>query len=74
MHCVQVSLEIGKREFIGGLKFTIVFMILLDSIVGKMDKLVVEVFHIELLGSSSNVPVLEPVTFLIPVHASHAYI
>lgn len=49
-------------------------MVLLHSIVSEMYKLVIEILHIELLGSCANVTILIPVSFLIAVDACHAYV
>lgn len=47
-------------------------MVFLDGIVGQMDEFVIEIFHVEFFGSSADVAILIPVTFLISVDASHA--
>lgn len=46
-------------------------MVFLDSIVGQMDEFVIEIFHVEFFGGSTDISVLIPVTFLISVDARH---
>ena len=52
VHSIKVPLEISVRQLVGRLEFAIILMVLLHCIVGEVYKLVVQVFHIELLGSS----------------------
>ena len=47
-------------------------MMLLHCVIREMDKLIVEIFHVELLGSSSYVAILEPIAFLMSVDARQA--
>ena len=69
VHSIKVSLEISVRQLIGRLEFAIILMVLLHCVVCEVYKLVVQVFHIELLGSSSDVAVLEPIALLVSVYA-----
>ena len=72
VNSIKIALEIGEGKLVSWLEFSVVFVVFLDGIVGQMDKLVVEIFHIEFFGGRADVAVLIPVTFLIPVDASHA--
>lgn len=47
-------------------------MVFLDGIVGEMDKLVIEIFHIEFFGGGTDIAILIPVAFLISIDACHA--
>jgi hypothetical protein len=49
-------------------------VVFLNGVVGEVDEFIVEVFHVELLGSRTDVAVLIPVTFLIAVAAVDTYI
>ncbi len=42
-------------------------MIFLDCIVGQVNVFVVKIFHVELLGSCSNIAILEPISFLVAI-------
>jgi hypothetical protein len=72
MHSIQVPLEVSKGEFISRLEFTIILMILLYSIISKVYEFIIEVLHIELFGSSADVPILEPIALLVPIHTCYA--
>jgi len=71
---IQISLEIGIGQFIGGLKLSIIFVMLLNSIVCEVNEFVVEVFHVELFRSSPDVSVLEPIAFLVSIDASQTHV
>lgn len=49
-------------------------MMLLHCVIRQMDELVIQILHVELLRSRTDIPVLEPVPFLIPVYARQTHI
>ncbi len=65
-----MKIRVGK--FVGRFELSIVLMMLLDSVIGEMYKLIVEILHIELLRSGSYVAVLEPIPLLVSVDAGQA--
>lgn len=72
--CVKITLKISIGELISWLEFSIVLVMFLYCVVGKVYKLVVQVFHVELLRSSSYVSILKPISFLVSVYACQTYI
>lgn len=71
---VQVPLEISVGQFVGWLVLPVVFVIFLDCIICQMNKLVVQIFHVELFRGRSDIPILVPIPFLIAVNAGEAYV
>lgn len=65
-------MEISERKFVCGFEFAIIFMILLNCIVCEMYELIVEILHVELLGCSSDVSILKPISLLLPIYACNA--
>ena len=71
---VEVALEVGVADFVGGLVFAVVFVVFLHGIVGEVDEFIVEVLHIELLAGGADVTVLVPVALEMPVETGHYHV
>jgi len=49
-------------------------MIFLYSIVCEMYKFIIQIFHVKLFGSSSDISILEPITLLLSIYTRDANI
>lgn len=69
MILVKVSLELKVAHFISRLKFTVVFRLFLNSIVGEMNELILKVVDVELSARGAQVSLFVKVCFVITVDA-----
>jgi hypothetical protein len=58
---IQISLQLSVRKFVSGFISPIEWCMLLNSIVGQVD-LSLEIVHIELIGTGTNVALCIPVS------------
>ena len=72
MGTIEIPLKISKRYLVGRLKFAIIVMVFLNSIIGEVHKLIFEILYVEIFGGCSNIPFLKPVALLIPVDTTDA--
>jgi len=49
-------------------------MIFLNSIISKMNKFIIQIFHVKLFRSSSYIAILKPIAFLIAIYACNTNI
>ena len=71
MGTIEIPLKISKRYLVGRLKFAIIVMVFLNSIIGEVHKLIFEILYVEIFGGCSNIPFLKPVALLIPVDTTY---
>ena len=69
---LDIAFELVKREFIAWLKLSILFTVLLNSIIGQVDEFAFQIFYTKNFARSSSVALFIPVRPKLTIyHANH---
>lgn len=71
MGLIKVRLELQIAHFVARLEFAVVFRLFLNSVVGKMNELILQVVYVELPAGRAQVSLLVEVSLVVAVDARH---